>query len=80
MKIFQRKIEVKVSKLDTDERILYLANRLYDEIKASGRELQVSSSDMHSVNVFVHQSDKPQIEIENMCAKGGGWKVKGARG
>ena len=37
MKLFKRSIEIKTKKLDADERILYLANKLIKEIKDSGR-------------------------------------------
>jgi hypothetical protein len=65
MKLFKWFIELKIKDLTSEEKSLYLANKLIDELQKSGKNL-VSQTNFISIWVTAYRvySSKAEIEIK----------------
>lgn len=72
------RINSKVEKLDSDERIIFLANELIKEIQDSGKSVSnpLISNGFGSVDIYLHNFDKgsPSLVVENII---NGWRITG---
>lgn len=79
MKFFKWQITTKIKRLDADERILYLANKLIKEIKDSGRETSFMQGEEVvipvTLGIIVHSHYQPPRLFVG-CAHHG-WEVRG---
>lgn len=75
MRFFVWHIEVKVKRLDGDDRILYLANLLMDEVQRHGYATNTTSPTYHSLHISHHETTGI-FRVEHMPI---GWKATGNR-
>lgn len=77
-KLFTRQIDVKTSKLKDDARILWLANRLLDELNTQGHDTNSSVKELVALQIFVHKGTDPEtaLQVANITK---GWRIAGKR-
>lgn len=79
MKFFKWQINLKIKRLDADERILYLANKLIKEIGASGRDMKFEKDGKIvipiscDIKVYDHYSPA-RLSVQHII---NGWEVHG---
>lgn len=70
MKIFKRLIELKVKKLDAEQRIVYLANKLLQEVEDAGVSPRTTTTpDSHlaiDINVYRYGDDDNKLQVKTM--------------
>lgn len=69
-------IGLKCKRKSADERILFLANKLYDELERAGQNPYTVNG---SGYVTVWHHDKDNFAVSNDIAQGGGWEIVGKR-
>lgn len=76
---FQNRVNIQISKIPESERILWLGNKLLNEIEGQGHNIHDSSLDLTSVNLhhFCNCANQSiEFEISNICQK---FNVRGKR-
>ena len=66
MKFWKWQLQIKIKRLDADERIAYLANELIKELKSSGRSIQCydSNKDFGNLDIWVHHLTNKDSYLE----------------
>lgn len=62
MKFFKWLIGLKIKKLDSEERVAYLANKLIDEVQKAGHCIR-SQGDFAHVDIYCHRVDSNDASI-----------------
>ncbi len=78
MKIKKLLKKIEKKKEASTEDMLLLANALFDLAEHLGYEVEVSSSDMQSIDINYFPSTSGHFEIENL-AKTEHWRIEGER-
>lgn len=78
MKFFKRVIKLKIKRLDSDQRVLYLANKIIDEVQKSGKCLR-SQGKFGSAHIYTHRVDDEDaiIVLESMSNDLHRWEIEG---
>lgn len=73
MKFLKWQIEHKIKRLDADDRVIYLTEKLIDELKKSGREINTEAGDEHfDVWIFNH-GEFSKLSVQNVLKN---WSVE----
>lgn len=76
-KFFAWRLEIKLAKLQNDERCLFLANKLYTELQKQGHEMK-STDELSGcdVRLYTYAGAKQPFRVCNILS---GWEIKGDR-
>lgn len=72
---FQNRVNIQISKLPEPERIIWLANKLLNEVQAQGHNIIIPGTNSTTLDIDYYTN--PEIfKVENICSK---FKVTGKR-